>query len=230
MIRRPPTSTLTFTPFPYTTLFRSPFAYYQRFETGGQHPVFCRRPAGDREAGAEVLLDGNREAEGESYFRVAACEHSPDHRLLAYAIDRNGSERYRINVKDLASGTLLPDSIEETKGSLVWANDGRTLFYVTLDEEHRPSKVFRHRLGDDPAGDALVYEEPDPGFFVDLGKTESDRYIVISAHDHTTSELRVIDAAVPEDAPRLIAPREPGIEYDVSDHGDRKSTRLNSSH
>src|SRR3546814_20552349 len=93
-----------------------------------------------------------------SYVRVAACEHSPDHRLLAYAIDRNGSERYRIDVKDLASGTLLPDSIEETKGSLVWANDGRTLFYVTLDEEHRPSKVFRHRLGDASAGDALVYE------------------------------------------------------------------------
>lgn len=198
-----------------------PFAYYQRFETGGQHPVFCRRPADGREVAEEVLLDGNREAAGESYFRVAACEHSPDHGLLAYAIDRNGSERYRIDVKDLASGALLPDSIEETKGSLVWANDGRTLFYVTLDEEHRPSKVFRHRLGDDPARDALVYEEPDPGFFVDLGKTESDRYIVISAHDHTTSELRVIDAGAPEDAPRLIAPREPGIEYDVSDHGGR---------
>src|SRR3546814_10608248 len=88
--------------------------------------------------------------------------------------------------KDRASGTLLPDSTEETKGSLVWANDGRTLFYVTLDEEHRPSKVFRHRLGDDAAADVLVYEEADPGFFVDLGKTESDRYIVISAHDHTT--------------------------------------------
>src|SRR3546814_18026450 len=75
-----------------------PFAYYQRFETGGQHPVFCRCPVGDREAGEEVLLDGNREAAGESYFRVAACEHSPDPRLLAYAIDRNGSERYRIEI------------------------------------------------------------------------------------------------------------------------------------
>jgi oligopeptidase B len=207
------------------------FAYYQRFETGGQHPVFCRRPVdllgqgpgGDwsgRE-GEQVLLDGNREAEGESFFRVGACEHSPDHGLLAYAVDRNGSERYRINVKDLASGVLLPDTIEEAQGSLAWANDGRTLFYVTLDEEHRPSKVYRHRLGDDPAADALVYEEPDPGFFVGLGKTESDRFIVISAHDHTTSEARVIDAAAPESAPVLVAPRERGLEYDVSDHGGR---------
>jgi oligopeptidase B len=97
-----------------------PYAYYQRFETGGQHPLFCRRPAaaaadGDREA-EEVLLDGNREAEGESFFRVGACEHSPDHRLLAYSVDRNGSERYRIDVKNLETGALLPDTIEEAQG------------------------------------------------------------------------------------------------------------------
>jgi len=202
------------------------FAYYERFETGGQHPLFCRRPAAlapedlSRE-GEEVLLDGNREAEGETYFRVATCAHSPDHRLLAYAIDRKGSERYRISVKDLESGELLPDSVEGTQGSLVWANDGATLFYVTLDDEHRPSKVFRHRLGSAASEDVLVYEEPDPGFFVGLGKTESDRFIVISAHDHTTSEVRVIDAAQPDGPPCLIAARERDIEYEVSDHGDR---------
>ncbi|MGD1880604.1 MAG: S9 family peptidase [Kiloniellaceae bacterium] len=211
-----------------------PFAYYQRYETGGQHPVFCRCPStgnwtadarasgeGSRRAGEEVLLDGNREAEGTSFFRVHGCEHSPDHRLLAYAVDRNGSETCRINVKNLESGAVLPDTLEEAQGSLAWANDGQTLFYVTLDAEHRPSKVYRHRLGDDPAGDALVYEEPDPGFFVGLGKTESDRIIVISAHDHTTSEVRVVDADTPEAAPRLIAPRESGIEYEASDQGDR---------
>jgi len=206
-----------------------PYAYYERFETGGQHPVFCRCPSTGNRAGGdwlsregeEVLLDGNREAEGEDFFRVHACDHSPDHRLLAYAVDRNGSERCRINVKDLASGALLPDVIEEAQGSLAWAGDGQTLFYVTLDAEHRPSKVFRHRLGSDPAADMLVYEEPDPGFFVGLGKTESDRFIVISAHDHTTSEVRVIEAAAPDSPPRLIAPRRRDIEYEVSDHGDR---------
>jgi oligopeptidase B len=199
------------------------FAYYQRFETGGQHPIFCRKALGGGavEPAAEVLLDGNREAEGEAFFRVASCEHSPDHRLLAYAVDRNGSETYRINVKDLESGEVLGDVIEGAQGSLAWANDGRTLFYVTLDAEHRPSKVFRHELGSDPAGDVLVYEEPDAGFFVGLGKTESDRFIVISAHDHTTSEVRLIDAAAPRSDPRLVAARRRGIEYDVSDHGER---------
>ena len=203
-----------------------PFAYYQRFETGGQHPVFCRRPArveGDtmNREGEEVLLDGNSEAEGEAFFRVASCAHSPDHRLLAYAADRNGSERYRISVKDLESGQMLPDSIDETQGSLVWANDGRNLFYVTLDDEHRPSKVYRHVLGSNPAEDVLVYEESDPGFFVGLDKTESDRFIVISAHDHATSEVRVIDASAPASPPRLIAARQRDVEYEVTDHGDR---------
>src|SRR3546814_18304640 len=103
-----------------------PFAYYQRYETGGQHPVFCRRPV-DSEAGEEVLLDGNREAEGASYFRVAACAHSPDHRLLAYAIYRTGSKRYRLAVEDLASGALRPRSIGATTGSLAWDNAGRQL-------------------------------------------------------------------------------------------------------
>ena len=201
-----------------------PFAYYQRYETGGQHPVFCRCPlSGDwrNRAGEEVLLDGNLEAEGTDFFQVHACLHSPDHRLLAYAVDRNGSERCRINVKDLATGSVLPDTIEEAQGSLAWANDGQTLFYVTLDAEHRPSRVFRHRLGADPAGDELVYEEHDPGFFVGLGKSESDRFIMISAHDHTTSEVRVIDADRPETPSRLIAERQRDIEYEVSDQDDR---------
>ena len=195
------------------------YAYYHRFEVGGQHPVFCRKTLdGARE---EVLLDGNREAEGESFFRVIACEHSPDHRYLAYAVDRNGSEQYVISFKDTETGALLEDSIGGAQGSITWANDCQTLFYVTLDAEHRPSKVYRHRLGSDPKEDVLVYAEPDPGFFIGLGATESRRFIVIAAHDHTTSEVRVIAADTPEAEARIIAPRDRGVEYEVSDQGDR---------
>ncbi len=195
------------------------YAYYHRYEIGGQHPVFCRkRLDNDSE---EVVLDGNREAEGESFFRVIACEHSPDHRYLAYAADRNGSEQYVVNFKDLDSGEKLAGSLGGAQGSLAWANDGSTLFYVTLDAEHRPSKVFRHRLGSDPKEDVLVYAESDPGFFIGLDVSESRRFIVISAHDHTTSEVRVIPADRPEEEPRLIAPRDRGVEYEVSDQGER---------
>ena len=195
------------------------FAYYHRYEIGGQHPVFCRKALEDE--AEEILLDGNREAQGEAFFRVIACEHSPDHRYLAYAADRNGSEQYVINVKDLDSGAQLAESIGGAQGSIAWANDGKTLFYVTLDAEHRPSKVFRHRLGSDPKEDVLVYAEPDPGFFIGLGVSESRRFIIISAHDHTTSEGRVIPADRPEEEARLIAPRDSGVEYEVSDQGER---------
>ncbi len=201
-----------------------PFAYYQRTVTGGQHPVFCRHRRapgadGSGDPGAEdVLLDGNLEADGLDFFKVAACRHSPDHRRLAYAVDSNGSEYHEIRVKDLESGALLPDRLRDAQGEVVWSADGAFLFYTVLDANHRPSKVFRHRLGSDSDTDTLVYEEPDPGFFVNLGESESGRLVIISAHDHTTSEVRLIDAARPEAPARLVAARESGMQYDVSEY------------
>ena len=229
--------------------------YYERYREGGQHPVVCRRAAGDP-ASEEVLLDGDAEAAasararagasletaeaappsattassqaaassevgGGSYYRIGDSGHSRDHRRFGWTVDENGSEFYTLRVKDLDTGRRLDDVIERCSGGFEWAADGRTLFYTELDDNHRPCKVFRHRLGDDPAGDALVYEEPDPGFFVNVAITESRRFLVVDAHDHVTSEVRLIDAERPGDAPVLVAAREPGIEYDVSHHGDR---------
>ncbi len=199
-----------------------PFDYYHRYEQGGQHPVFCRRASGDGgEAGEQVILNGNVLAEGTSFFRIAACRHSPDHRLLAYAVDLSGSEYTTIRIKDLESGELLADEIGSAQGDVAWSADSSTFFYTILDDNHRPCEVRRHRLGEDPKRDELVYSEADPGFFVGVGKTESGRFVAISSHDHTTSEIRVIPADAPADTPRLIAPRQTGVEYDVADHGDR---------
>lgn len=190
--------------------------YYLRYETGGQHPVYCRRKsAGQAE---EIMLHGDREAEGQSYFRVSGCSHAPDHRLLAYALDLNGSERYEIQIRDLATGDTLPGLIGDARGDLVWGNDGRTLFYTVLDDNHRPWRVMRHKVGGDPKQDALVYEEPDSGFFVSIDKTESRRFVTITAHDHTTSEVHLIDADVPDSAPQCVHPRERDLEYEVSHH------------
>ena len=200
--------------------------YYVRHVEGGEHPVHCRAPR-DGEGAEKVLLDGNREAEGESYFRIAACRHSPDHRRLAYATDVNGSERYRIFVRDIASGETVDGPVEDARGDVVWANDGATVFYTVIDDNHRPWQVRRHRIGD-RGGDAVVYEESDPGFFVGIGKSESGRFVTVSAHDHTTSEVRLIDADAPEEAPRLVAPRDPGVEYDVAHRGDRLFVRTNA--
>jgi oligopeptidase B len=197
------------------------YFYYRRFETGGQHPIFCRRH-GDGSAPEEMLLDAERMAAGETFFRIAGCEHSPDHHYLAYAVDLNGSEYYSVNVKDLETGTLLDDRITDTQGGAVWGNDGKTLYYARLDENHRPSRVFRHLLGDAAENDELLYEETDPSFFVTIGRTESRCFIVIKSSDHgLTAEIRTIDANRPNSAPDLFAAREAGVDYDVSDHGDR---------
>ena len=193
------------------------WAYYVRFVEGGEHPLYCRTPRDD-EAAEVLLLDGNREAEGESYFRIGACRHSPDHRRLAYALDLNGSERYRLFVRDIESGAVIDGPIEDARGDAVWAADGETVFYTVIDENQRPYQVRRHRVGASGA-DPVVYEESDPGFFVGIDKTESGRFILVSAHDHMTSEAHLIEAAQPESAPRLVAARARGVEYSVAHRG-----------
>lgn len=203
-----------------------PFAYYSSFVAGGQYPILARIP---RNGGPEtVLLDGNREAAGKAYWDLGGSAHSPDHRLLAYASDGRGSELYTIRIRDLATGRDLPDCIPDTRGAFVWANDSRTLFYVRLDEHHRPLKVFRHVLGTPVEDDALVYEEKDLGFYVALSQTQSSKFIVIDAHTHETSELYLVDADAPHSPARLVEPRRFGHEYDVEHHGERLIITTNS--
>ena len=192
------------------------WAYYVRYVEGGEHPLYCRTP---RDGRAEtLLLDGNREAEGEAYFEVGDCEHSPDHRRLAYTLDTKGSERYRLFVRDIESGAVIDGPIDDAHGDVIWAADGETLFYTVIDENHRPYQVRRHRVGASGA-DPVVYEEADPGFFIRLGESEGRRFVMISAHDHTTSEVHLVEATRPESAPRLVAARERGVEYDVALRG-----------
>jgi len=205
-----------------------PFAYYARHVSGGQHPVFCRRP---RDGGAEtVLLDGNAAAEGLAYFRVGAMQHSPDHRRLAWTIDTAGSEIFTLYVRDLESGALLGVPVTGVHGgSVAWANDSATLFYTQLDAQHRPTKVFRHAVAGAPDSDALVHEEKDAAFYLGLGKTESEKFIVIGASSHAnTSESWLLDADAALAPPVLVEPRADGIDYDVSHRGDRLYIRTNA--
>ncbi|MCY4469825.1 MAG: hypothetical protein OXC08_14010, partial [Thiotrichales bacterium] len=218
--------------------------YYHRYREGGQHPVMCRRLAGGtaRDAargkgcdvsdpatddvtadttGERILLDGDSEAEGKSYYRIGGRSHAWNHRRYAWTVDENGSEFFTLRVKDLETGEELDDVIDRCSGGFVWAADHETLLYTVLDDNHRPCKVLRHRIGADVADDVVVHEEADPGFFLNVALTESRRYVVIDAHDHVTSEVRLVDAEQPDSAPVLVAEREPMTEYDVSHHGDR---------
>ncbi len=195
-----------------------PYSYYWRYETGGQHEVYCRRP---RTGGPEqVLLHGDKEAAGHSYFEIANFVHSPDHRYAAYAVDLNGSEFHVIRIRDLESGKDLPDIVDDANGDIAWAADSRTLLYTRLDAHHRPARVCLHRIGNDPKLDRLIYDEPDPAYFVGVETSLSQRFIFITSHDHSTSEVRFLSSDTPEAEPMLVAAREPDHQYSLSDHGD----------
>jgi len=202
------------------------FAYFTSYVTGGQYPRFSRRPRGG--GPEEILVDGNKEADGKAYWQLGSAAHSPDHRFLAYAVDDKGSELFTVRIRDLATGRDLPDVIADTRGSLVWARDSKTLFYVRLDDDHRPLFVYRHRVGTSAEMDALVYEEMDKGFYVVVDQTQSGKFIAINAHDHQTSEVYLIDAEEPESPARLLAARQHGHEYSVDHHRDRLFVLTNS--
>ena len=195
-----------------------PFAYGSSFRKGGEQPRFFRIP---RDGGPEdIILDGDHEAEGKPYFRIGDVDHTSDHRRLLWSFDDKGSEFYSIRVRDLDSRADLPDLVTDSGGSGAWdaANDG--FFYTRLDPNHRPSKIFFHRLGAAPADDRLVYEEPDAGFFMSVGDSRTKRWIMISINDHETSEYRLIPAAEPLAEPKTVAARETGVQYDLEDGGE----------
>ena len=189
---------------------------WSRTETGRQYPVYLRRrdTAG---AAEERLLDLNQLAEGKPFLQLGALEVSPDATLLAYSLDETGALDYTLRVRDLASGTDLPLVIEKTEGA-VWANDSRTLYYLSKDEARRTHRLWRHRLGQEGV-DELVLEEPDELFWLDLGKTRDDRWLVVSSASKDTTALWVIDADDPRAAPRAVLPRRTGIELSL-DHRD----------
>ncbi|CAI8011947.1 Dipeptidyl aminopeptidase BI [Geodia barretti] len=150
--------------------------------------------------------------------------------LLAYGTDTDGSERFRMVVRDLGSGEMLDDEIAGTMGSAVWAADDGSFFYTLVDENWRPWQVRRHVMGQPVTQDAVVYEETDPGFFVGLSNTTSREFILIGSGDHVTSEVWLIPATAPESAPLVVSPRRTGHEYSVDHQGDRFVIRTNDTH
>ncbi len=190
-----------------------PWAYNSRMEEGKQYPVLVRTP---RDGGPEqVLLDCNVEA-GDDYFGFGGADHAPSHRLLAWSVDRQGSEYYTLRIRDLATGEDTGEVIEDIAGGGVWSADSSAIYYSEYDDNHRPFRVRRHVLGTPQSEDEIVFEEDDPGFFVGVDETLNRKYIVIDAHDHQTSEFWLIDAEK-GGPPRLVAPRVTEREYDLED-------------
>ncbi|AVA20799.1 MULTISPECIES: S9 family peptidase [unclassified Rhizobium] len=195
-----------------------PYAYGTLYVTGGEQPHYFReaRNGGER----KLLLNGDKENEGKSYFRLSGIDHSTDHSHGIWGYDDKGSEYFTLKVRNLETGEDLADVIENTGGGGVWAPDGKSFFYTLQDENHRPSKIFHHIVGTPQSDDRLVYEEEDSGFFMGVGGSLLDDYVFIDIHDHETSEYRIIPTSDLTAEPRLVAARDTGIEYEMAEGGD----------
>ncbi|QDH71218.1 S9 family peptidase [Marilutibacter alkalisoli] len=216
--------------------------YYTRFDTGKDYPIHARRKDGPgidatsiqkaNDSGdfadEQILLDVNALAEGKDYYAASARTVSQDNTLLAYAEDLNGRRQYTVRIKNLETGELYPDEIKGVSANLVWADDNRTLFYVENDPETLLTKrVKKHVLGTPVADDVLVYEETDDSFYMGIGRTRDDRFIVIGVSSTVSDELRHAPAADPREFTVLSA-RARDVEYDADHHDGRWVIRTNA--
>ncbi len=196
-----------------------PYAYFNRFRDGGQHPLICRKL---REGGrARTMLDGDKLAKGKPFFNLGSAAHSPSHGRLAWSADDKGSEFHTLRIRDLKTGRDLQDVIADTDGDVLWSGDSSAIYFVRLDDKHRPSRVFRHRIGDDPAKADLMFEESDPAWFVHISESQSGAFGMIEISDHETSETWLLDFADASAKPRLVAPRRARVRYDIDHRGDQ---------
>jgi len=196
------------------------YDYYKRTEKDSNYPIYCRKLNTHPEAKEEVILDANALAKVSPYFDLGTMDISQDHTKLLYSADYNGSDRYTVKVKDLTTGQLLPDSIENTIGEVLWNKDGTGFFYAKLSEQWRSEEIYFHKLSDAQSKDILLYKESDPLFMVDVEQSSNKRFIFISSSSKNTSEVRYIDLDQNKLEPILIQARKEDHLYTVDNHGD----------
>jgi oligopeptidase B len=207
------------------------FWYFTRTTEGLQYGVQCRIRATSAEPpavepgkpldGEEILLDGNALAEGHEFFELGTFDISPDGNWLAYSVDFEGDERYVVHFKDLRTGDVLDETIEDTGYGTAWSLDASAFFYSTMDDAWRSDKIWRHIVGEPPADDVIVVQEDDEHFSLGVALTRSERFIMVSSSSKITSEYAFIPSDRPTAALEIVAPRRDGVEYHVEHHGDR---------
>ena len=205
--------------------------YFTRTREGSQYAVQCRLPIRGEDdwtppdidplsepgsmPGEQVVFDTNREAEGHDFFQIGGMDLSRDGRWMLYGVDTRGDERYDFRIRDLQSGTELPEVLEGIAGACI-TPDARWVFYTVLDDAWRPCAVRRHRVGTPVSADVEVFREHDERFWLGVGLSFDERNIVIGTGSKTTTEVLMLPADTPEGEFRAFIPREPDVEYDVS--------------
>ena len=199
------------------------FAYNHRYRVGDQHGLY-ERMAIDPVSKAptappQIILDAEAlAAKHPAYFDLGTIAHSPDHKCLAYSVDVTGAENYEVFIAAIGE-SAQSTGIKKAAGSVQWAKDNATLFWVERDENQRPHRVYCKNIHDPKAAAQMVYEEADPGFFVSIGESDSGDYIQITPHNHTSSEVWLIPAGAPLTPPYCVSEREDGRKYSLHDHG-----------
>lgn len=197
------------------------YEYYSRYEKGQDYAYYCRKKLADN-ASEEIMLDGPKMAEGQSYFSIGDQSVSENNELLAYSVDLVSRRQYTIHIKNLKTGKTLGDKIENTTGGITWANDNKTIFYTKKDPVTlRSYQVYRHTIGTDASKDVLVFEEKDETFSCGISKTKSRKYLTIISYQTLSTEYRFLDADNPTGEWKVLQPRERDLEYHAEEfNGD----------
>ncbi|HEX8014277.1 MAG TPA: S9 family peptidase [Flavobacterium sp.] len=200
--------------------FYNGYYYITRFETGQDYPIFSRKK-GSLSAEEEIMFNCNELAKDHAYFKLGGLSVSPDNKFASFAVDIVGRRIYTIQIKNLETGEILAEKIENVTGESVWANDNNTIFYVRQDEVTlRSDKVFRHKLNTDAATDVLVFNETDDTFNVSVSKEKSRKYIVIGSGSTLTTEYRILNSDNPDGEFAVFQTRVRGLEYSISHYED----------
>ena len=198
-----------------------PWWYVTSTTEGESYPVHHRGPTAEH-ATEHVLLDENIEADDHDYFDLGAFDVSMDHRFVAWSMDTDGDEHYTLRIRDLTTGADLADRLDDTSNAgVAWSRDGQWLFYVTPDAQERPATVWRHRIGTPRVDDVRVFDETDERFFVGIGSTRSESWIVIHSASRTSSETLLLSTDRPTDDAIVVLERRPDVEYGIDHWGDQ---------
>ncbi|MBN2280707.1 MAG: S9 family peptidase [Candidatus Marinimicrobia bacterium] len=206
------------------------YSYYTRFEKGEDYPFYCRKKvmADDQFGEEKIMLNGPEMGKNAGYFRIGGMAVSEDNQLLAYSTDYVSRRQYTIHIKNLETGEILADKIENTTGGITWANDNQTLFYTKKDPQTlRSFQVYKHVLGKEPSTDQLVFEETDETFSCNIYKTKSKKFLIIGSDQTLSTEYRFLDANTPDGQWQVVQPREKNLEYHVDHFGDYFYIRTN---
>ena len=192
------------------------YFYGYKYNKNSEYPIYYRKNI--IKNSEEIILDCEKKSKAHAYFNVASISHSHNHKSVAYNIDTNGSEYFSIFVEDIDKKEILSPEIKNTTGDIIWSLDNNYIFYVGLDQNHRPTKVFKHKIGSDTNKDLLIYEEKDPSFFCSINLSKTKKYLFIRTADHETSEYLFINLRLNETTPVLFKKRIKKIEYDLEHH------------